>query len=133
MIAFVCGVTGCDVARIEVHRLRVDVGKDRSRAAPDDRLGGRIEREGRADHLVPLADPHRVEREHDRIGAVRDADRVLDAEVRRGLLLEGAHVRAEDEPARVEDLGDSLLQLVQQRRVLRLDVNERDLGHGGPV
>ena len=40
-------------------------------------------------------------------------------------------VRAEDEPPGVEDFGDSLLQLVQQRRVLRLDVNERDLRHGG--
>ena len=75
----------------------------------------------------PGTDLERVEREHDRVGAVGDADRVLDAEVRGGLLLEGADVRAEDEPAGVENLGDSLLQLVQQRRVLRLDVNERDL------
>ena len=101
--------------------------------APRDRLGGRVEREGRADHLVPLADPHRVEDEDDRVGPVRNADRVLDAEVGRCLLLEGAHLRAEDEPARVDDLGDSLLQLVQQRGVLGFHVNERDLSHGGPV
>ena len=86
-----------------------------------------------ADHLVPLADPERVEREDERVRPVRDADRVLDAEVGRRLLLEGADVRAEDEPAGVEDLGDSLLQLLQQRRVLRLDVNERDLSHCEPV
>ena len=59
--------------------------------------------------------------------------RVFDAEVRCSLLLEGLNVRAEDEPARVEDVGDSLLQLVQQWRVLRLDVNERDLRHAAPV
>ncbi len=134
MIAFVFGGhPAAHVARIEVHRLRVDVDEDRSRPAPCDRLGGRVEREGRADHLVPLADPERVEREDERVRPVRDADRVLDAEVGRRLLLEGADVRAEDEPAGVEDLGDSLLQLVQQRRVLRLDVNERDLSHGEPV
>jgi len=58
---------------------------------------------------------------------------VLDAEIGRGLLLEGADVWAEDEPAGFEDLGDSLLQLVQEGRVLRPDVNERDLPHGEPV
>jgi hypothetical protein len=57
---------------------------------------------------------------------------VLDAEVLRSLLLEGLDLRAEDEPPRVEDVGDSLLQLVLERRVLRLDVNERDLRHGAP-
>ena len=80
-----------------------------------------------------VADPERVESDHERIRAVGDPDRVLDSEVRGGFLLEGLHLRAEDEPAGVEDFDDALLQLVQQRRVLRLDVNQRDLRHGGPV
>jgi hypothetical protein len=121
------------VVRVEVHRRRVDLGEDRGRPPARDRLGRRVERERRGDHLVPRSDPERVEGQHQGVGPVRDADRVLDAEVRRGLLLEGPQLRAEDEPARVEDFGDSLLQLVQQRRVLRLDVNERDLRHGAPV
>ena len=50
-----------------------------------------------------------------------------------GLLFEGSHVRAENEPAGVDNLADPLLQLVQQWRVLRLDVNQRDLWHGEPV
>ena len=134
MIAFVLGVIlPAHVVRVEVHRRRVDLREDRSRPAARDRLGRRVEREGRADHLVAGPDLERVERDHERVGAVRDPDRVLDAEVRGGLLLEGLDLRAEDEPPRVEDVGDSLLQLLQQRRVLRLDVNERDLRHAAPV
>ncbi len=72
-----------DVGRVEVQRRRVDVGEDGRRAAPGDRLGGRVERERRADDLVALADAERVEHEHERVGAVRDADRLLDAEVAR--------------------------------------------------
>ena len=64
-----------DVGRVEVERDGIDVGEDRRRAAPRDRLGGRVERERRADHLVARADPERVEHEHERVGAVRDADR----------------------------------------------------------
>ena len=65
-----------DVLGVEVERRRVDVGEDRRRAAPRDRLGRRVERERRADHLVAGADAERVEHEHDRVGAVGDADRV---------------------------------------------------------
>ena len=83
-----------DVLGIDVQRHRVDVGEHRSRAAPGDRLGGRVERERRADHLVARPDLHRVEHEHERVGAVRDADRLLRAEVRGRLLLERVEVRA---------------------------------------
>ena len=75
------GDHGLDLARVEVQRRRVDVGEDRRGAAARDRLGGREERERRADHLVAGADAERVEREHERVGAVGDADRVLDGEV----------------------------------------------------
>ena len=126
------GHAGTYIARVEVHRPCVDVDEHRLGAAPRDRLRGRVEREARADDLVAVAHVQSVERDHQRVRPVRDPDRMCDTEVRGGLLLEGAHVRAEDEPPRVEDFGDSLLQLVQQRRVLRLDVNQRDLRHGGP-
>jgi len=93
-----------------------------------DRLGGRVEREGRADDLVAGADSHRLEHEQQRVRPVGDADRLLDAEVVRGLLLEGLDVGAEDEPPVLEDGGDALLQLGQEWLVLRLDVDQRD-GH----
>ena len=94
MIACVRSVTfaaASSTSRLSVDG--VDVGEDRSRAAPHDRLGRRVEREGRADHLVAGADAERVEREDERIGAVRDADRPLHAEVGGGLLLERPVVR----------------------------------------
>ena len=86
-----------DVLGVEVERRRVDVGEHRRRAAAGDRLGGRVEGERGADHLVARADPHRVEREHERVGAVRDADGARHAEVPGRLALEGLDVRPEDE------------------------------------
>ena len=83
-----------DVLRIEVQRHRVDVGEDRRRADAGDRLGGRVERERRADHLVAAPDPERLEREDERVGAVRDADRVRHAEERGGLAARTPRPRA---------------------------------------
>ena len=119
-----------DVAGIEIERHRVDVGEHRRRTASRDRLGRRVERERRADHLVARADAHRVEHEDDRVGAVRAADRVGSAELLRGLALERLDLRAEDELAGLERARERLFQLGDQRRVLRLDVNVGDL-HGG--
>ena len=88
-----------DVRRVEIERRWVDVGEDRRRADARDRLGRGVEREGRADDLVARADPERAQHQHDRIRAVRDADRPRHAEVRGGLALERVDVRAEDELA----------------------------------
>ena len=127
MIAFVFGVIRAATSsgsRLSV--TGIDVGEDGSRAGPGDRLGRRVERERGADHLVTGADPHRLERENERVGAVRDADRVRHVEVGGRLALERLDLGAEDEAARLEDLGEALLELRDQRRVLRLDVDERD-------
>ena len=124
MIAFVRSVIRRSTSagsRLSV--TRVDLREDRCGAATRDRLGGRVERERRADHLVAGADPHRVEDEHERVGAVRTADRVLGAEVLGRLALERLDLRPEDEPAGLERARERLLQLRDQRRVLRLDVN----------
>ena len=115
-----------DVVGIEIERDGVDVGEHGRRAGPGDRLGGRVERERRADHLVAGADPHRLEREDERVGAVGDADRVRDVEIRGRLALERLDLGPEDEAARLEHLGEALLELGDQRRVLRLDVDERN-------
>ena len=115
-----------DVVRVEVQRRRVDVGEHGCRAATRDRLRGRVEGERRADHLVPRPDPERVEDEDERVGAVRDADRPPHAEVVGRFLLERVEVGAADELASLEDLVELRAERVHERRVLRLDVNQRD-------
>ena len=118
-----------DVLGIEVQRHRIDVGEDRGRAGARDGLGRRVEGEGGADHLVARSDSHRLERQHERVRPVRDADRVRHAEVGGGLLLERLHLGPEDEPARLDDALERLPELRDQRLVLCLDVDEIDL-HG---
>ena len=49
------------------------------------------------------------------------------------LALERLHVRTENEGAGRENIGEDALQLRNQRRVLRLHVNERDRRHGVQV
>ena len=115
-----------DVLGVEVERRRVDVREDRCRADARDRLGGGVERERRADHLVAASDAHGLERENERVGAVRHADRVRHAQIGGRLALERLDLRPEDEATRLEDLGEALLELGDERRVLRLDVDERD-------
>ena len=121
-----------DVFRIDVERHRVDVGEDRRRAALRDRLRGRIEREGRADHLVAGADLERVQREDEGVRAVRDADRPAHAEIGGGFGLEGPILRPAHELLAVENLAEPQLELGDQRLVLGMNVNERDR-HGGSL
>ena len=123
-----------DVGRIDVERHRVDVREDGGRAAPRDCLRSGVEREGRADHLVAGSDLHRVEDEHERVGAVRDADRLRDAEVGGGLILERLEVRALDQPGRIVENGtEARLELGDQGLVLRANVNERNRLHVASV
>ena len=64
--------------------------------------------------------------EHERVRPVRDPDCLGHAEIGGGLLLEGGHVRAEDELAGLEHFLHALENLRRQAPVLRPDVNERD-------
>ena len=111
----------------------IDIREHWCRAATEDRLDRRVEREGRGDHLVARADVQRVQGEDERVRAVGNAEGMRNAEISGGLLFKGMNVRAEDEPPRLENRGERVLQLVRERRVLRPYVNERDLRHGGPV
>ncbi len=111
---------------------RVDVAEDRRGAHARDRLGGRIEGEGRADDLVAGADAESVEHENERVGPVGHSDRVADAEVGGRLRFEGLHLGPQNEASRFEDGAEALLELAHERRVLRLDVDVRDR-HGGRV
>ncbi len=86
----------------------------------------------RADHLVAASDPERLECEDERVGPVRNTDRVRDAEERRSLVLERLDLGPEDEAAGLENGREALLELGDQRRVLRLHVDEWDLlSHAG--
>ena len=108
-IAFVRGVIrGSDVLRVEVECHGVDVGEDGCRADAGDRLGGRVERERRADDLVAAPDSERFEREHERVGSVRDADRVRDSEERGRFALERLDLGPEDEAAGLENRREAL-------------------------
>ena len=49
------------------------------------------------------------------------------------MALEGLDVRPEDELRGFENLADPLDELGHQRRILRLDVNQRNPGHGDAV
>ena len=121
-----------DILGIEVQGLRVDVGEDGGCAGSRDRLGRRVEREGGADHLVATSDPERLEREDERVRSVRHADRVRNTQESCGLVLEGLDLGAEDESPRVENRREPLLELFDERRVLRLRVHEWDrLSHAG--
>ena len=121
------------VLDVEVERDGVDVGEDRRRAPAHDRLGRRVEGEGGADHLVVRPDAERLEGEHERIGAVRDTDRPLHAEIGGSLLLERPVVRAADEALAVEHLAERGLEPGNQRLVFSSDVNERNRLHAGSL
>ena len=97
---------GGHIGWIKIQRHRIDVREDGCGAAPQHGLHGRVERERGADDLVAGSDPHRVQHELDRVGAVRDSDGVRRAQVGPGLLLESADVRPEDEARRFEHLVD---------------------------
>jgi hypothetical protein len=121
-----------DRGRVDVERCGIDVGEHRPGARAGNRLGGGIERVGRADHLVAGADHQPLEGQDQRVGAVRDRDRLGRAEGGGDLLLERAHVRAEDEPARVDHVAGGLLYVVEEVRVLAADVHQGD-GHQNRV
>ena len=75
----------------------------------------------------PCPDPERLEDEDDRVRSVSDAYGLANAEVTRSLLLERLDVRAEDELAVFEHVLDRRLELREERRVLRLHVDEGNL------
>ena len=80
----------------DVPRQRIDVAEHRTRARVDDRLGRRVEGEGRHDDLVAGLDAERPEPDGDGVRAVGNADRVTDAQVVGQLALERLAPRARE-------------------------------------
>ena len=127
MTAFVAGVrAACTVSGVTIIVSRIDVAEDGTRAGRRDRLGGRVERERRHDDIVAGPDAHRAQGDRQRVGAVGDADDVIDAEILGELALEGRDLRAEDEPALVDGVGRGADEPVAQARARGVDVEQGD-------
>ena len=69
------------VGDVEVEAAGLDVDRHRHAARPHHRLGGGEEGERRHQHLVAGTQAERVQRQHQRVGAVGDADAAGAAEV----------------------------------------------------
>ena len=119
-----------DFRRVYVERLGIDVDQDRPRADADDTAAGREERIGRRDDLVARTDPEGHQREQDRVGARRHSDGVRHAEHPGQLALERLDLRPHDEPLAVAHARDGGEDLVAERSVLRLQIEQRDVHCG---
>ena len=98
MIAFVFEVIFSSIrVDVDVVGLRVDVDEHDLRPGHLDRLGRGDEAVGDGDDLVAGADAERLQRDEERVGAVRHADAVVDAAVAGERLFELLDVRAADE------------------------------------
>ena len=115
-----------DGRRVDQQVGRVDVDRYRHRPDPADRLRGGDEGIRRQDHLMSRADPGRPQCELQRIGAVRDADAVVDpGGVRVGLLELGDRLTA-DERRGGEDLFEARRHLFGDLRMLGDQIDQRD-------
>ena len=110
--------------------LGIDVAEDRPRADRRHRLGGGVEGERGHDHLVARLHAERAQSDRQRVGAVRDPDHVLDAEVLGELRLESVHLGAEDEPGRLHHLQQAPVELRAQLGDQLGRVEQRDRHHG---
>ena len=109
----------------------VAVDEHRRRAEPDDREDRGDERVRRSDHLVAPSDLERVEGERECGGARGDADGVLDAAVGGPLAFEAPDLLAEDVLRGGDRVDHRTVDLLLDRRVLPLQIDELDrLGHG---
>ena len=107
-------------------RARIDVDQPRGGTREADALGRGDERVRWDDDLVARADAERPQREHDRLGARRDADGVAGLAVLGELGLERLELGAHGEGARVRDAADDLEQLLEQRGVGLVEPGDRD-------
>ena len=114
---------------IDVARDRIDVDEPRRRAEAADASGRGEERIRRRDDFVARADAERHHRGQQRVGAGRHRDRFGDLEMRRKLALERIDLRAEDEALAVADPGDGGENLLAERQILRLEIQQRHPRH----
>ena len=105
---------------------RVDVNEHRCGAGvPDGRHRG-DKGEGHSDHLVARPDTGGQQSQVEGTRARVDRDTMVGTAIGRELLFEGGHVRPESEPAAGEDVQDGGVDLVLDRGVLGLQIDQRD-------
>ena len=125
------GDRGLDALGVEVGGARIDVHEQRARPDVGDGFGGGDEGVGRGDDLVARLHPRREQGQMQGARARVHGDAVLDAAVGRELLLEPRDLLAEDERGRPADAVQRGEDVLAEARVLRLQVEVRDL-HGSP-
>ena len=94
-----------------------------------DHAGSGEERVRGDDHLIAAADAENHEGDEERVGAGREADGELRLAVLREVALEVIDALAEDEVLRGVNLFGDAEDLLAERRVLQLEVEQRN-GHG---
>ena len=114
-----------DGGRIEVERVRVDVGEDGHAALVDEAVRRRRERERRGDHLVAGPDPRGAHAEVETRGAARDRRAVRRAHIAGEALLELLRDGTEREPPRPEHLRDQLDLALADHRLRERDLLDR--------
>ena len=126
-MAFVAGVTSDgNVPRIDIERLRIDVGENRPGAKPRDRAGRGEERETRQDHLVARGDVQGHQGQQQGIAARGAADGVFRLAVDGQLFFEQRDLRPEHESAAIADPAERGHDFLAQCGVLTAQVQERN-------
>ena len=114
------------VLRIDIERLRIDVGKNRPGAKPRDRAGRGEERETRQDHLVAGGNVQGHQGQQQGVAARGAADGVFRLAVDGQLLFELRDLRPEHESAAIADPAECGEDFCLQSRVLASQVQERN-------
>ncbi len=122
------GDRGADGVGGEVVCRGIDVHQPRRGAQPADAPGGREERVSRREDVVAGADAERHHRGEESVGAGRDRDRVASFELADEIAFERVDFGTEDEPLAVADPRQGREDLVADRRVLRLEIQQRHTG-----
>ncbi len=121
---------GCESARerggIERHGAGLDIDKQRPRARKLDRRHRRHRRMRDGRDVIVSAEPERAERQHERVGAARDADRVRGAEICGEAPLERRDLGAEDVAAALEHAGDRRVDGRAMRQIIRARIGRLD-------
>ena len=117
---------GRDAARVDVERHRIDIDEHRLRSHADDGARGGEERVRRRDHLVPLADVERHQRDEQSVRTGGDADAVIRPAIRCDFLLHRFDVRSVDELRRFDDTQDGSVEFRFEGEILGLQVQHRD-------
>jgi hypothetical protein len=119
---------GLDTRGVDVAGVGLDVHPDRHAAQQDDGLRRGRERERRGDDLVARLQVQRHHRDQQRLGAAGHGDAMFRAGMRHERGLELLHLGAHDVLAVIQHLLHAHGDLVAQRGVLGLEVDEFDLG-----